>query len=75
MYETGLIKSAESLNWAAPIVNPLKADDEIRRISSNYRLNLDKKLSQRTCINEKPGDILYLLADSKVFSEIDLKAA
>ncbi|GAA54548.1 hypothetical protein CLF_103830 [Clonorchis sinensis] len=67
MCEKGILTPVESSNWATSIVTPLKADGITPIICGDYRLTLNARLLQRTCITEEPEDVLYLLPGSSMF--------
>ncbi|CAH8568515.1 unnamed protein product [Dicrocoelium dendriticum] len=73
--ESGILVPVQSSRWATPIVTPLTPDGQTPRVCGDYRVNLNTKLLQRSCVTEEPDSILSRLHGSKIFSRLDLKDA
>ena len=72
--QNGIIEKVSSSRWATPIVCPLKANGTVR-ICGDYKVTVNPHLRQRACTTLEPEDIFMKLANSKVFSRIDLENA
>jgi hypothetical protein len=72
--KAGTITSVNTSSWASPIVPVIKSDGSVR-ICGDYKVGVNRALVTDVYPLPTPDDLFAALADSKIYSKLDMKNA